>query len=262
MAILKASETSASRYAGSKILVNASGNILSMYNQNCIWTDLYFDEFASLPPIIPEGPIAILGLGGGTAARILLELWPSRKLEGWEIDKTLVDIARVHLGLAALESPTSKGGFLSVHVGDALSSAASVNGGFSGILIDLFSKGKILPQLQKPETWHELKQRLRPRGRIMVNCGGSCVECRDSQPDCDDGTWTWEDGSAARDATLYAMAHVFPQLSWRKMESKEDNYLALTGPLPDLKVWAKDVPMRLRPGVLAWLRFTQGSWIG
>jgi hypothetical protein len=61
MAILKASETSASRYAGSKILVNASGNILSMYNQNCIWTDLYFDEFASLPPIIPEGPIAILG---------------------------------------------------------------------------------------------------------------------------------------------------------------------------------------------------------
>jgi hypothetical protein len=46
------------------------------------------------------------------------------------------------------------------------------------------------------------------------------------------------------------------------MESKEDNYLALTGPLPDLKVWAKDVPMRLKPGVLAWLRFTQGSWIG
>ncbi len=44
----------------------------------------------------------------------------------------LVDIARVHLGLATLESPTSKGGFLSVHVGDALSSAASVNGGFSG----------------------------------------------------------------------------------------------------------------------------------
>jgi hypothetical protein len=42
MAILKASETSASRYAGFKILVNASGNILSMYNENCIWTDLYF----------------------------------------------------------------------------------------------------------------------------------------------------------------------------------------------------------------------------
>ncbi len=66
----------------------------------------------------------------------------------------------------------------------------------------------------QPETWHELKQRLRPRGRIMVNCGGSCVECRDSQPDCDDGTWTWEDGSAARDATLYAMAHVFPQVAF------------------------------------------------
>lgn len=27
--------------------------------------------------------------GGGTAARILLDVWPSRKLEGWEIDKVV-----------------------------------------------------------------------------------------------------------------------------------------------------------------------------
>ena len=38
----------------------------------------------------------------------------------------------MHLGLAALESPTQGGGFLSVHIGDALSAEASVNGGFAG----------------------------------------------------------------------------------------------------------------------------------
>ncbi|KAG2238441.1 hypothetical protein Bca52824_092321 [Brassica carinata] len=50
------------------------------------WTDSYWDEFASLPPIVPDGPIAIYGLGGGTAARLILELYPSTQLEGWEID--------------------------------------------------------------------------------------------------------------------------------------------------------------------------------
>ena len=29
------------------------------------------------------------GKGGGTAARILLDVWPSRKLEGWEIDRVV-----------------------------------------------------------------------------------------------------------------------------------------------------------------------------
>lgn len=78
------------------------------------------DEFASLPAIVPKGPIAIFGLvslcitwtssleiyfslnqthnfmhavtffwmfqGGGTAAHLMLDLWPSLQLEGWEID--------------------------------------------------------------------------------------------------------------------------------------------------------------------------------
>lgn len=46
----------------------------------------------------------------------------------------------------------------------------------------------------------------------MVNCGGTCVEQRESESETDDGTWTWEDGAAARDATLSAMASVFPEV--------------------------------------------------
>ncbi|ESQ39532.1 hypothetical protein EUTSA_v10001112mg, partial [Eutrema salsugineum] len=40
------------------------------------------DEFASLPPIIPNGPIAIYGL----LARLVLELLLSVQLEAWVID--------------------------------------------------------------------------------------------------------------------------------------------------------------------------------
>ena len=45
------------------------------------------------------------------------------------------------------------------------------------------------------------------------------------------------------------------QLNLRKMDGKEDNYLALTGPLPDKKSWAAAVPERLRPGILRWSPF-------
>lgn len=44
----------------------------------------------------------------------------------------LVEKARLHLGLAALELPTQEGGFLSVHIGDAVSPEATVDGGFAG----------------------------------------------------------------------------------------------------------------------------------
>lgn len=40
--------------------------------------------------------------------------------------------ARLHLGLSDLEMPTSEGGCLTVHVGDALSPSAAVDGGFAG----------------------------------------------------------------------------------------------------------------------------------
>ncbi|XP_040998915.1 uncharacterized protein LOC121244773 [Juglans microcarpa x Juglans regia] len=91
------------------------------------------DEFASLPAIVPKGPIAIFGLGGGTTAWLMLDLWPSLQLDGWEID-----------------------GIILYHL----------------ILIDLFSEGKVLPQLQEVNTWLELTDRLMPKGRLTVNCGG------------------------------------------------------------------------------------------
>lgn len=65
---------------------------------------------------------------------------------------------------------------------------------------------------QQPEIWFELKKRLKDGGRIMINCGGTCVEKSDSMSELDDGTWTWEDGGYAKEATLRAMVKAFPQV--------------------------------------------------
>ncbi|GAA0154724.1 methyltransferase [Lithospermum erythrorhizon] len=221
------------------LLLDATHNVHSIFNKGNKWTGSYWDQFVSLPPIVPKGPIAIFGLGGGTAAQLLLEVWPMLQLDGWEIDEILVYKARDYLGLADLENQTEAGGRLNVIVGDALSSSATIPGGYAGIIVDLFSEGQVLPQLQEVEYWLGLQQRLMPNGRIMINCGGSV----------DESVNTWESNS-----TICALHEAFPsQLSWMKLpKDKGANFLALTGPLPDLTLWADTLPEILRLEVRRW----------
>ncbi|KAL8265582.1 hypothetical protein R6Q59_023712 [Mikania micrantha] len=220
------------------LLLDSTHNIHSVFIKGQVWTGSYWDEFASLPAIIPEGPIAIFGLGGGTAAHLMLTLWPSLQLHGWEIDEILIDKSREHLGLSDLEKPTEGGGILNVHIGDALSSSSTVPGGYAGIVVDLFSGGEVLPQLQEVQTWLELNGKLMTNGRLMVNCGGST---------CGGGIWE-------KNSTLKTLCKAFPgQVNWKKMpKSDGENYLALTGPLPDLTLWAAALPPRLGSSVVQW----------
>eukprot|EP00252_Welwitschia_mirabilis_P013754 TRINITY_DN3029_c0_g1_i2.p1 TRINITY_DN3029_c0_g1~~TRINITY_DN3029_c0_g1_i2.p1 ORF type:complete len:292 (-),score=58.28 TRINITY_DN3029_c0_g1_i2:131-1006(-) len=186
-----------SPFAGSRLLLlDDSNNIHSIYRKEETLTGFYWDEFSSLPGIVPAGPIAILGLGAGTAARTMLDLWPSLKLYGWEID-------------------------------------------------------------QIAETWVELRERLAPGGRIMVNCGGACVESRDSTGEIEIGTWTWQDGMDVKDATVEALSIAFPfhELSWKRMDNESGNYLFLTGPFPNLDAWAAAIPECLRARVYGWNRY-------
>ncbi|KAJ0016747.1 hypothetical protein Pint_11687 [Pistacia integerrima] len=82
-------DTSTSRM----LLLDHTNNVHSIFNKGLQkWTDSYWDEFSSLPAIVPKGPIAIYGLGGGTAAHLMLDLWPSLQLEGWEIDEIVWEI--------------------------------------------------------------------------------------------------------------------------------------------------------------------------
>ncbi|KAK6948033.1 hypothetical protein RJ641_001506 [Dillenia turbinata] len=231
-------------------------NIHSVLNKGRKWTDSYWDEFASLPAIVPKGPIAIFGLGGGTAANLMLDLWPSLQLEGWEIDEILIDKAREHLGLYKIEQRNQAGGFLTVRVGDALHPSANVPGGYAGIIVDLFSDGKVLPQLQKAATWLDLHDRLMPHGRIMVNCGGSS----DSAHCAANGNMPPTDGAWVQNSTIKALCKAFPgQLCWKRIPGGE-NYLAVTGPTPDLTLWSASVPFELRSSVKQWRSCKPGEW--
>ncbi|PKA59594.1 hypothetical protein AXF42_Ash018061 [Apostasia shenzhenica] len=190
----------------------------------------------------------------------MLDLWPTLRIEGWEIDETLIYMAREFFGLSNLENLTRAGGSLNIHVGDALSPAASVRGGFAGIIVDLFSNGKILPQLREAATWLEMEEKLMPNGRVMVNCGGMHAEISDSgyikinRKNSFNGQWV-------QNSTIRAMCRAFPdKLNWKRMDGNDsENYLALTGPEPDLDAWSAALPAPLNMNVRHW-KPCQPAW--
>ncbi|XP_060180194.1 uncharacterized protein LOC132609978 isoform X1 [Lycium barbarum] len=226
------------------LLLDSSNNVHSILHKGSKWTHAYWDEFATLPAIVPKGPVAIFGLGGATAAHLMLELWPSLLLVGWEIDEiVLIEKAREYLGLSDLEKHTEVGGVLEVRIGDVLSPSVTIPGGYAGIIVDLFSDGKVLPQLEEVTTWLEMNKMLMPSGRLMVNCGAATKELPNTSSD------PWE-----LNATINALCEAFPeQVSWKKLpKTAGENYLALTGPLPDLAIWSARLPDQLSSSVKEW----------
>ncbi|CAL0326338.1 unnamed protein product [Lupinus luteus] len=235
------------------LLLDSSYNVHSILYKEQKWTDSYWDEFASLPAIVPKGPIAILGLGGGTAAHLMLDLWPSLQLDGWEIDQILIDKARDYFGLSDLEKATEEGGILNVHIGDVFIPSENLYTRYAGIVVDLFSDGKVLPQLQEISTWLELRERLMPNGRFMVNCGGidggsSVIDAR-TDPELLSSDETWFLNPAMK-----ALSKAFPgQVNWKRMPKKSgENFMALTGPMPDMESWSASVPYPLSTNVKDW----------
>lgn len=237
--------------AGSRLLLlDAPGNIHSISYRFRLLTDTYFDVFATIPPLLPPGPVGILGFGAGSAARILLEMYPHPPdavvVHGWELDPAVLSVGRDYFGLEKLEKEYKNRLF--IYIGNALN--ASVGDGFAGILVDLFSKGCLIPELQSPQTWEKLKQSMKEGGRIMVNVGGGCVEPEDPR----------KDGKSIMEQTLEAMQEVFPgKVSVLNLGSRgrDDSTVALTGEFPALDNWKKALPKPLKFYAHMWKPYKQ-----
>jgi len=242
--VLQVSRKADHPFRGSRLLLlDGPGNIHSINFLIRTLTDTYFDVFATFPPILPPGPVGLLGFGAGSAAKVILELYPEVVVHGWEIDPAVVDVGREYFQLSEIEKQHKDRIF--IYVGNALN--ASLREGFSGILVDLFSKGSLIPELQDPLTWEKLKKKLRKGGRIMVNVGGRCVEAEDPN----------RDGQMVMEDTLKAMHEVFPdQLYVLSLGNRmDDSSIALTGDFPNSDAWKKAMPKPLRAYVDMWFPF-------
>lgn len=123
-----------------------------------------------------------------------------------------------------------------------------MKGGFAGILVDLFSKGSLVSELQDVNTWVKLRRSLRQGGRIMVNVGGSCVESEDSS----------RDGKVVMEETLKAMHCAFGDDKVHVLNlgnRKDDSSIAMTGRFPDLDKWKGVLPKPLTCYVDMWMPY-------
>ncbi|KAL3161164.1 hypothetical protein ABBQ38_009533 [Trebouxia sp. C0009 RCD-2024] len=213
------------------LILDASGSIHSLFREDTVITGSYWDACSLLPPLIPDGPIGILGLGAGTVAHTMHHFWPGVKMEGWELDGSIYPVAREYMGLQQLEDS----GALVCHTGDALGDDAVVQGGFAGIVVDLFAEGQILPALCEVDVWKQLAQRLRPGGRIIANISDTS-------------------------AVAHAIAEVFPGAQGHlPLNEATRNCIALTGPDITEEVW-QSFPEQLAHCTTGWTRLRDMNW--
>ncbi|KXZ47873.1 hypothetical protein GPECTOR_32g486 [Gonium pectorale] len=229
-----------------------AGNLHSVYREDRVLTGGLWDHLATLPSLVPPGPIAMLGLAAGTVPQIMASHYPCghctrggrNVVHGWELDPAVVEAGRLYLGMHELEQR----GELVVHIGDALAPTACVPGGFSGIIVDLFAGGRLLPQLTKAspgalyvgehrKTWEDLRSRLAPGNgaRLIANLG-------QAPPTIPGVRWQEEAYTTLR--AYEALEAAFDgEVSLLTVQS---NTLALTGPLPNPEEWPGPLPEGLQ----------------
>ncbi len=199
-------------------------NLHSVWIPGQFETGSYWDDFGLLSPIVPAGPLAVLGLGGGTVVRLYRHFWPERRIVAWEWDEQVVAAGRAFMGLADEEAVT-------IHIGDAFGEKAMAVGGFGAMVIDLFVDGDIHPRLTTPPFWRSVKARLIEGGRAMVNLSGRHDTCLE---------------------VLMAMRIVFGDDLSSKRAKEAWNLLFMTGPPPDPATWEASLPHPLRPRIEGW----------
>ena len=170
--------------AGARILLlDNPGCIHTVYYQHNVLTNSYYDVLATVVPLLPEGEVGILGLGAGAVSHILHHFFPTLAMHGWELDPDIITIARQFFNMSELEEPKSSfadqavaSGTLTVHIGDAVGADVCVEGGFAGLIVDLFAEGRVIPALQESRTWELLKAKLKPGGNSFLQLSFMCLD--------------------------------------------------------------------------------------
>jgi spermidine synthase len=137
----------------------------------------YYNAFA-LPPWwgSERGAwrVLILGLGGGTTARVLRGTAPPElrpEFVGVELDRSVVEVAEAHLDMREADD-------LSVLAGlDARLALRVVTGRFQQVVLDCYANQvEIPPHLATVEMFREVRERLAPGGWLTVNVGGFSLQ--------------------------------------------------------------------------------------
>ncbi len=152
------------------LLLNEGQGIHSIYNPDQVTTNGTWDYFA-IAPFFNTPPydvsrvkrLAIVGLAGGSIARLYTELYGPLPIDGIEIDPKIVEVGRDYFGMT---QPN-----LNVIVGDGRAAIANSTQHYDVIALDAFRVPYIPWHLTTREFMQELRDHLTPDGVIAINVG-------------------------------------------------------------------------------------------
>jgi spermidine synthase len=139
-------------------------------------TGQYWDYFLAAPLFAPDYAsrhirrIAILGLGGGTAARLYTASYPRARIDGVEIDPAVLSVARRYFDM---REPR-----LSTYAEDARYFLLTHSGRYNVVAVDAFRQPYIPFQLTTREFFRLIRQHLSPSGVVAMNAGHTVNDYR------------------------------------------------------------------------------------
>ena len=125
-------------------------------------TNHYWDRFReNLPPLSKNPRILILGLAGGTIAKILTNKYKNLFIRGVEIDPTIVALGKKYFYLNELN--------IDIHVEDAGKYINKDSEKYDAICVDLFFREKASDLLQNEEFLKKVRERMKSDGIVIIN---------------------------------------------------------------------------------------------
>ena len=108
----------------------------------------------------------ILGLGGGTAAKLLSAKFPQAKITGIEIDPKVIELGKKYFGLGEIPN-------LKIMVGDAINLIQSTEHrvqSFDLVIVDLYIGQDFPPGAQNEAFLGKVASLVNKGGRVIFNC--------------------------------------------------------------------------------------------
>lgn len=116
---------------------------------------------AMLPRRRPASAL-ILGLGGGSIAKLMTRRWGPLPITGVEHDPAIVRLARSEFGLDLLDH-------LTIETADAFTWMRMCQQTFDAICVDLYVGGKLSHGTLGPAFLSDVRRALAPKGEVMFN---------------------------------------------------------------------------------------------
>ena len=114
--------------------------------------------------MIPDTPVKtclMLGVGGGTTARLLIDKFPDIKITGVDNSQDIINLAREYMKLDEVN--------MEVVIGDAFEYIEKVEQKFDLILVDLFAGYWFPLKILTPKFLHKCQELLEKDGFLYIN---------------------------------------------------------------------------------------------